>query len=174
MLFGDNLVSFKEEDQYINGIVFSLTRTQSLQIVNHFRKERKWTKYFYYEVGQYYLSNIDIIEILNLKCPFWIDKNVTFLYQGYSITEKHNLTGLSFQSIYKKNNMESHFYLCFGNLSDQIKEANLPYNTILSDEILLRFEDEHMQFDTENFYYKLCIVPLNNIFSNSLEQFQLD
>lgn len=31
-----------------------------------------------------------------------MDKNVTFLYQGYSITEEHNLTGLSFQSIYKK------------------------------------------------------------------------
>lgn len=73
MLYADNLVSFKEEDQYINGIVFSLTRTQSLQIVNHFRKEGKWTKYFYYEVGRYYLSNIDIIEILNLNVHFgWI------------------------------------------------------------------------------------------------------
>jgi len=74
------LVSYREEDEFINGLRFQLTKAQVLKFVNYFRSNNKWTEYYYHEVNDYVISNTEIIEILNLPCPFWVDEKVLFFF----------------------------------------------------------------------------------------------
>jgi hypothetical protein len=173
------LVSYRKEDEYINGLRFQLTKVQVLKFVNYFRSINKWTEYYYHEINDYVISNTDIIEILNLTCPFWVDEEVLFFFNSWSIINsiedyKQNEKKFIFQSFYKMNDQISHFYFLSGNEMKLTVDMNLDFSCMLDKQVLDIFTSKHMKFDNDNFYYKLLKIGCQELYIQDWEGIRLD
>lgn len=179
-----DLVSFKEEDTYINGLRFQLLRNDVKKIISYFKNLNKWTEYYYHEIGEYNLTHIEILEILNLYCPFWFDKDLKFCLIAWS--SNHLLTNynagifesdklLIFQSKYKKDEKyESHSFLLVNEDINVVQKLNLTLNTSLPENILSCFSNSHRQFDTDNFIYVLKKIDQTEIYFDTWKDIELE
>lgn len=164
------IISFAEEDNYINGLRFCLTKQQYLKIIDYFRNQGKWTQYYYCEVNEYFLTHFEIIDVLNLKCPFWVDDAIKYFFTGFSATEmteaayKKNSRLFIFQSYYKKNQEKSHSYVCDIEQFMELDASSLLNNRFLNNDYLKNCEDNHRRFDCRNFDYKLEEILIQDLF----------
>jgi hypothetical protein len=171
------LVSFKDDDEFINGIRFPLTIEQSIKIISHFKSQGKWTEYYYHEIAQYYLTGDELLNVLELKAPFWNDQTIKYDFQWLAVNKnsllidkyKENESWPCFQSFYISNNEPSHFYMCKVEELLTIKNKNEYLRKILPIELLNTFSNNYRQFDENNFYYRLELISLKKILLSKLE-----
>ena len=181
-LIGFEFVSFHNEDEYINGLKFQLTKNQVLNLVIYFRSKNQWTEYYYHEINEYDLTNEEIIEVLNLSAPFWMEKDTLFSFTGWSYhnyLKKEdgplvNEEKLILNSFYKNNDNISHSYLIYEDDIKKIKELEINLDNIISEKKLVFFSNNHRRFDTNNFYYKLTSTNTQELFFEGFCGIELD
>jgi hypothetical protein len=166
------LVSFEEEDQFINGIHFSLKRSQAIKIIEYFSSKNKWTEYYFHEIADYDLTTDQICSMLNIH-EYWMNKKTMFFFQGYSIKKEQiefkNSLVMLIQSYDKINNKPSHFYICWGNDEEIIEKNNFLIGSFLVEDELNKFANKHRIFDTNNFKYRLEKVSMKELYFDSSE-----
>ena len=86
-----SLVSYSDNDEFINGINFGLTRDHVKLIIEHFRNSGKWSEYYFHEIGDYSLTHTQLIDILNLRCIYWSDSDLEYFFSGWSVSKNDPL-----------------------------------------------------------------------------------
>lgn len=165
------LISFRDEDEFINGIRFNLTVKMVKSIVEYFRSQAIWTDYYNCEINRYILTQTEVCDLLNLKSKYWSDKELEFSFDLFSGDwEKIGLDYLVNKPIYclqskdKINHYDSHFYKCNEDIVKAIIENKIEVNEKLTPEFLLPFSNKHLQFDFSNFDYFLETKPFKEIY----------
>jgi len=170
-----SLVSFTDEDEFINGINFGLLKEDVELLIEYFKSCKMWTEYYFYEIGDFCLTQDQVIDILDLRCPYWSNPEVQYSFSGWSVNEgdplyevyKKNGKWKCLQSIDKKTQNDSHFFV--GNESLQ-KAEHLEERKL--SESINKFDN--VQFDTTNYSYRIASYRVSNlIFDPSSEWLRL-
>lgn len=162
------LVGFTDEDEFINGLRFSLKVDQVKKIIAFFRSQKKWTEYYFHQISKYYLTENDLERILDLEANFWMNNKIMFDFAGLTINyigedfDKSYIMG--FQGYSKSNIKPSHFYLCWSNEEEQITQNDLSCNVFLDEVVIKNFENKQRTFDTKNYLYKLEKLPVKEFY----------
>jgi hypothetical protein len=170
------LVSYSNDDNYINGARFSLTVSEVKLIINHLKFVNKWTESYFYDYGDYSFSAEELYDILNLRFPFWMDTSLLFQLDGGRITYEMEMTN-------RYHNNEDWLCVCgkyngsasVSHLFMLTEELFFTYSKILKNKLekpillkqadinFLNKKENHYTFDTVHYKYYLLKLPMKDL-----------
>jgi len=170
-----SLVSYTVEDEFINGLNFGLLKNQVELIIEYFKSHEMWTEYYFHEIGDFSLTQDQLIDILGLRCPYWSESDVRYFFSGWSVNEEDPMFDVyqkkgnwkCLQAIDKKTQNDSHFFV--GN--ESLQKVEYLESEKLSESIN---ESDNVHLDLTNYLYRIASYRVSNlIFEPSLKWLSL-